>query len=141
MTIPMCLGPYMFHATNFGFNGLSRNVSTNWAEIEVVGGLNVAQWTGGQSDKISIKGVLFPEEFGGQATMGLLQRAAFSAMVLPLISLSGKVYGNFRIDSVDEEQGYHDHLGRARMNVYTIALTYHRGPPTSGLSIIDTLFG
>lgn len=141
MAIPMCLGPYMFHATHFGYNGLSRNVSTNWAELEVVGGLNVAQWTGGQSKKISIKGVLFPEEFGGQTTLELLQLAALSAFVLPLITLSGKVFGNFRIESIDEEQGYHNRFGQPRMNVYTISLTYHRGLPTAGLSIIDTLFG
>jgi len=35
--IPMALGPYMFHATNFGYNKFGRSVSTNWAEIEVVG--------------------------------------------------------------------------------------------------------
>lgn len=50
--IPMALGPYMVH-------------STNWAEIEVVGRPNVAQWTGGQSEKLTIAELSFPKNSAG----------------------------------------------------------------------------
>lgn len=140
-SIPMCLGPYMFHSTHFGYNKLGHGFSTNWAEIEIVGGFNIGQWTGGQSEKINISGVIFPEEFGGIATMEALQLASLSGVVLPLITLSGKVFGNFRIDSLDEDQAFHNQFGRPRKSEFTISLTKHFGAPTNGISIIETLFG
>lgn len=139
--IPMALGPYMFHSTNFGYNKFGRGVSTNWSEIEVVGGPNVAQWTGGQSEKLTIAGVVFPEEFGGTSTMKALQQAAQTGIILPLITLAGSVFGNFRIEGVEEDQAYHNRFGLPRKNDYSISLTRHVGSLTSVPSIVETLFG
>ena len=139
--IPMALGPYMFHATNFGYNKFGRSVSTNWAEIEVVGGPNDAQWTGGQDEKLTIGGVLFPEEYGGMRTMRALQSSAQTGIILPLLTLAGDVFGNFRIESVDEDQSYHTRYGLPRRNEFSIALKKHVGRLANMPSIVETLFG
>lgn len=139
--IPMALGPYMFHSTNFGYNKFGRGVSTNWSELEVVGGPNVAQWTGGQTEKLTIAGVVFPEEFGGTSTMKALQMAAQTGIILPLITRAGVVFGNFRIESVEEDQAYHSKFGLPRINNYSIALTKHVGSLATSFSIVETLFG
>ncbi|UXN05269.1 phage tail protein [Bartonella sp. HY761] len=141
MPIPMCLGPYMFHSTRFGYNRLGRSLSTTWAELSVVGGLNVAQWMGGQTDKIRLEGVLFPEEFGGLIVMEALRMAAKGGLIFPLIAMTGQYFGNYRIEGVEEDQSYHTRYGLARKNVYSIALTLHIGPPSAGVSIVETLFG
>ena len=78
----------MFHPTKFGYNKLGHGLSTNQAEIEIVGGLNVGQSTGGKTDKITINGVIFPEEFSGLSTLKALQLAALSGTISPLITLS-----------------------------------------------------
>lgn len=139
--IPMALGPYMFHSTNFGYTKFGRSVSTSWTEIEVVGGPNVAQWTGGQTEQLTIGGVLFPEEFGGTKTMQALQLAAQTGLILPLLTLAGNVFGNFRIESVNEDQSYHTRYGFPRKNEYSIALKKHVGRLSDTPSIVETLFG
>ena len=117
----MCLGPYMFHPTRFGYNKLDHGLSTNWAEIAIVGGLNVEQWTGGQTDKIIINGIIFPEEFGGLSTLKARQLAALSGTIFPLIILDGTVYGNFRIDSIEEDQRFHNSYGvPAKVNFHCL---------------------
>lgn len=140
-SIPMCLGPYMFHPTRFGYNKLGHGLSTNWAEIEIVGGLNVGQWTGGQTDKITINGVIFPEEFGGLSTLKALQLAALAGTILPLITLAGTVYGNFRIDSIEEDQSFHNRYGVPAKDEFSLSLTKHSGSLSPINSIVQTLFG
>lgn len=139
--IPMCLGPHMFHSTRFGYNKFGHEVSTNWAEIEVVGGENIGQWTGGQSEKITIGGVIFPEEFGGLTTMEAIRVASLSGVILPLITLSGRVFGNYRIDSLGQDEEFHNRFGLPRKDEFSLSLTKHTGTPTPGVSIIETLFG
>ncbi|HMR62284.1 phage tail protein, partial [Amaricoccus sp.] len=104
MAIPMALGPFMFHSLRFGFNGVGRDLSTRWASIQTVGGLNRLQWTGGDEDTVLIEGVLFPEEFGGLSSLEGIRGAAQSGLVLPLITLGGNVYGMHVVEMVSEDQ-------------------------------------
>jgi phage protein U len=141
MTVPMALGPFMFHALRFGYRGMSRDLSTRWADIAVVGGLNRLQWTGGDSDGVQIEGVIFPEEFGGLATLEGVRGAAAAGLVLPLVTLAGNVFGLHVIEQVSEDQSFHDRLGRPRMDVFRIGLKRYTGGGFSPLSIVRTLFG
>ena len=100
MAVPLTLGPFMFQSLNFGFNGLSRNLATPWAGIQIAGGLNRLQWTGGDGDDVSIEGVIFPEEFGGMETLEGIRAAAAAGLTHPLISLSRAVYGMHIIEGV-----------------------------------------
>ena len=140
--VPLALGPFSFHATRFGFYGLGRELSTRWADIDIAGGLNQLQWTGGEGDAVLIAGVLFPEEFGGLGTMEALRGAAESGAVLPLVSLGGNVYGMHVIEGVSEEQSHHDAWGLPRKDEYRIRLRrYPAGQAFSPISILTTLFG
>lgn len=142
MAVPLTLGPFMFQSLNFGFNGLSRNLATPWAGIQIAGGLNRLQWTGGDGDDVSIEGVIFPEEFGGMETLEGIRAAAAAGLTLPLISLAGAVYGMHIIEGVQDDQSFHDANGLPRKNVYRLRLKYNPdGEATSSLSIVTTLFG
>lgn len=141
MATPLALGPFMFHSLRFGFDGLRRNLSTRWADIPTVGGLNRLQWTGGEEDDVSIEGVVFPEEFGGLATLEGVRGAARTGMVLPLITLSGNVYGLHVIEGVSEDQSFHDALGLPRKDVFRLRLKAYTGGAFSPISIVATLFG
>lgn len=141
MVIPMCLGPFMFHSLRFGYKGLRRDLSTKWASINTVGGLNRLQWTGGDEDTSSIEGVLFPHEFGGLAVLEGLRGAASVGAVLPLITLAGNVYGLHVVEGVSEDQTYHTKLGQPRMDVYRIQLKRYTGGAFSPVSVVQSLFG
>lgn len=141
MPVPMALGPYMFHSLRFGFEGIRRDLSTRWADIATVGGLNRMQWTGGDDDRAVIAGVIFPHEFGGLATLEGVRGAAAAGAVLPLITLGGNVYGMHVIEGVSEDQSFHDATGRPRMDVFRIRLKRHMGGFASPISIVATLFG
>lgn len=141
MATPMALGPFGFHALRFGYNGVSRNLTTTWAAIETVGGLNRLQWLGGEADKATIEGVVFPEEFGGLESLEGVRSAARNGAVLPLVTLGGNVFGMYVIEGVSEDQRYHDALGRPRKDVFSIELTRYVGNGFSPLSIVQSLFG
>lgn len=141
MTIPMALGPFMFHSLRFGYNGLRRNLSTRWADVATVGGLNRLQWTGGDDDTVGIEGVIFPHEFGGLSVLEGVRGAAASGTVLPLITLAGNVYGLHVIEGVAEDQSFHDALGQPRQDVFRLRLKRYAGGGFSPVSVVSTLFG
>lgn len=141
MPIPMALGPFMFHSLRFGYNGVRRNLSTRWADIATVGGLNRLQWTGGDDDTVDIEGVIFPHEFGGLVALEGVRSAAQAGTVLPLITLSGNVYGLHVIEGVSEDQSFHDALGQPRKDMFRLRLKRYAGGGFSPISVVATLFG
>lgn len=141
MSVPMALGPFMFHSLRFGFSGIGRDLSTRWADIQTVGGLNRLQWTGGDGDRAVVEGVVFPEEFGGLTQIEGVRAAAMSGTVLPMVSLAGNVHGLFVIEGVSEDQSFHDRHGQPRKDVFRIMLRRYTGGSFSPFSIIRTLFG
>ena len=100
MPTPMALGPFGFESLRFGYNGVSRELNTQWADVQTVGGLDQSQWMGGKSDDVRIEGVVFPEEFGGLDSLEGVRSAARSGAVLPLVTLGGNVFGMYFIEGV-----------------------------------------
>lgn len=141
MPTPMALGPFGFESLQFGYDGVSRDLATPWAEVPTVGGLDRIQWTGGRSDTVTVRGVVFPEAFGGLGSLEGVRSAARSGAVLPLVTLGGNVFGLYVIENVREDQSYHDAAGRPRKDVYAIELRRYPGGTFSPISIIQSLFG
>lgn len=126
----MMLGPFGFEALGFGYEGVGRRVQTPWADIQVVQSLNQQQWTGPTSDEVTIKGVLFPVEFGGQGSLDGIIAAASAGVPLMLVSgddVEGIIHGTFTVQSVDEDRSYHTLFGGARRNAYSISLKRYNG--------------
>ncbi|WP_105403420.1 phage tail protein [Neorhizobium sp. T7_12] len=146
----MALGPYAFEAIGFGYDGMSRKVQTPWAEVKVAQTLDQMQWVGPTSEEVSIKGVLFPAQNGGQSSLDGIIAAANAGQVLMLVSgdaTLGTIHGRFTIQSVDEDKSFFTAYGEARRNSYTITLKRYGqndsgGGSTGGiLSPILNLFG
>lgn len=133
--VTMALGPFMFRAHGFGYNGLGRKLDTTWAEIETAGRFNALQWTGPRSEEISIKGVLFPQEFGGTVTLEAIKLAAKNGLPLMLVSLGGKIFGRHAIQMIEEDQAYHNRFGLPGQTSYTITVKRLGG----GLSLLGLL--
>lgn len=118
--VTMALGPFLFRAHGFGYSGLGRKLDTTWAEIETAGRFNDLQWTGPTSEVVTIKGVLFPQEFGGAVTLEGVRLAAKNGIPLMMVSLGGLVFGNHAIQGVEEDQAFHDRRGIPGRNAYSI---------------------
>lgn len=123
--VTMMLGGFAFEAMGFGYDGLGRSVQTPWAEIDVAQGLDAQQWTGPKSDEITIKGVLFPAEYGGQTSLDGLVGAALAGRKMMFVSgtaSAGRIHGWFTVQSVEEDRTYIDAAGVARRNAYSIKI-------------------
>lgn len=141
----MALGGYAFESYGFSFKTRGSKISTNWAEIEVAGGMNPAQWTGGQSETITIRGVLFPAEFGGLDVLNALMEAARKGEVLPLVGLDNpqdNIRGMWRLESINDESDlFLD--GQPLRDAYRITLKKMRDDGGVGFQppSVLTLFG
>ncbi len=121
----MMLGGFAFEALGFGYQGVKRRLQTPWVDVPVGQVLNQQQWTGPTSDEVTISGVLFPEEFGGQSQLDGIAAAAGAGVPMMLVSGSeaeGIIQGLFTVQSIDEDKSLHDARGSARRNAYTITL-------------------
>jgi uncharacterized protein len=146
----MMLGAFAFEALGFGYDGVSRSLQTPWAEIAVAQRINVLQWTGPTSDTVTIRGVLFPVELGGQSQLDGISAAALSGTALMLVTgdaAEGVIHGAFTVQSVDEDRGFHTAFGAPQRNAYSIGLKRYGdenavpGGPISILQPILDLFG
>ena len=128
--VSMALGPFAFEAIGFHYDGLARSVNTSWSDIEVAQRLNAQQWLGPTSDEVTIKGVLFPFEFGGQGSLDGVIAAAEAGEPMMFVAgdaADGRIYGYHTIQGVDEDRGFIDRAGVARRNAYQIKLKRYDG--------------
>lgn len=120
------LGSFGFEAHGFGLTDINRSLKTSWAKIKVPGGLDQLQWTGGDGDTTTITGVLFPLEFGGQASLEGLRAAALAGESLHLIQMMGTGVGNvlseFVIEGIDDKQTFIGPNGIPMKNTYSLSL-------------------
>ncbi|RAI01090.1 oxidoreductase [Acuticoccus sediminis] len=123
----LILGPYAFEALGFAFRDLETGMETGWAEIKTAQGWDALQYLGPSKQTVSIKGVLHPEEFGGQAEKAGIEALAVSGVPVPLISLGGVVFGLFVVEDVDSRQDTFSGRGRARVDQYGIHLRRYPG--------------
>jgi len=123
--VAMMLGAFAFEAIGFGFDGVGRSLNTQWAEIPVAQSLNQLQWTGPTSEEVTIKGVLFPVEYGGQGSLDGIISSANAGLPLMLVSGSsaqGNIHGLFTVQGVEEDRSVMTRDGTPRRNAYSIKL-------------------
>jgi uncharacterized protein len=134
---PMALGPFQFRGLGFGFSSTSDDLQTPWAEIDVANRIEALQWTGPKSESFSIKGALFPEEFGGDDTLHELRQAALRGEIMMLVTFNGRVHGTHVITAVTRENAYIRSDGLPRQITYTISLKRYQasGPVGAAQSI------
>lgn len=130
--VTMSLGSFAFEALGFAYEEVARTLETPWAESAVAQRFDVQQWTGPRSDEVTIKGVLFPIEFGGAGSLEGIRQAAISGTPLMLASLGGRIYGNFTVQRVTEDRSYHDRQGAPAKNAYQITIKAYDGNAGTG---------
>lgn len=138
--VSLALGPFAFEAMGFGYTDTQHRLETPWAALDVVGRLNALQWTGPRGDTITLRGVLFPEAFGGLSTLAGLREAALAGSSQILVSIGGLIHGRFVIEGVGEERGFIDRTGQPRRDAFTIDLRRHADSGGGSLGSLLGLF-
>lgn len=115
-------GAVFFKAMGFGFQDIDRRLSTSWVPIPTAAGLDALQWLGPESERVTIRGVIFPLEFGGLEQVETLRAAAQAGQPATLVSLSGAIGGRFAIEGVSEQRGLHDSEATPRRDAYRLSL-------------------
>lgn len=121
----MMLGGFAFEALGFSYQGIKRSLNTSWTEIPVGEVLNPMQWTGPTSDEITIQGVLFTKEFGGQSQLDGIAASAEAGVPMMLVSgdgVEGEIHGTFAVQGIEEDKSYYDPRAVAARNAYSIKL-------------------
>lgn len=134
------LGAFAFEAHGFGLTDMTRSTKTGWAAVQVAGGMDRLQWTGGDSDTLTIKGVLFPQEFGGLGSLTGIRVAAESGIPLMFVNYAGQIFGLHVIEGIEEDRSLLDADGLPLRNAYSISLRRFEGGEWTPQSVLIGLF-
>lgn len=137
----MALGPFAFEAVGFSYAGMQHKTETKWASLSVAQGFDQLQWTGPKSETITIKGALFPEEFGGMGSLSRIRQAAIAGTPLPLVIMTGDIIGTlWVIETVSDDQSFILASGLPRKDEYQIGLKRYAGGLSAVTSALVGLF-
>lgn len=110
----LALGLFTFSLDTLAPQSLDRKSDWKHARQPRVGALDASQFLGEGSDTISLKGWLAPEFAGDPDSLDQLRDMADSGQAWPLVDGTGRVYGAFVIDGIDEGQTLFWPNGRPR---------------------------
>lgn len=139
----MIFGMFVFSIPTATYQSLQR--STNWrhASNSRYGTAPAYQYTGPGEDTITLDGSIVPE-FGSQLSLTALRLMGNTGKSFPLIAGNGKIYGMWKLDSVDETQTYFFSNGKPRKVEFSLKLskTKSAGSLVSGVlgAVVENLF-
>lgn len=118
----MILGMFPFTLRTTSFTELQRSTSWRHANNSRVGDMPAYQFVGRGEDTITLPCSIVPE-FGMPSSLTALRMMADSGKSYPLISGTGKIYGQYVIDDLQETQSYFFKSGAPRKIEFTLKLT------------------
>lgn len=130
---PMALGRFAFQGLGFGFDSLTHTTQTPWGEVDVAYRMAALHWLGPKMQEVTIRGAIFAEEFGGQASLDGLTAAALRGEPQMLVTYAGDIRGMFVIEGISEDRSSIRGDGLARKNGYEIKLKRYTGSAISGV--------
>lgn len=125
----MILGMFPFSIPTAVYQQLQR--STNWRHPSNsrVGDMPAYQFTGRGEDTISLEGSIVPE-FGSQMSITALRVMGDTGKAWPLISGTGKVFGLYHIDDLQETQAIFFPDGTPKKIEFSLKMTQAQKPET-----------
>lgn len=137
----LMIGPVELSLIPFNPVGYEHSHETRYAVKPVVGGSEPLEYIGEGAETWTIQAKLFPERFGGQSGLTILELARKSGQPQYLMRGDGRLMGWVVIQNVTERSSYLDASGVGR--VVEVEITVRRNPgPAAGLyfSIFGGLF-
>lgn len=123
----MILGMFPFSISTAVYQQLQR--STNWRHPSNsrVGDMPAYQFIGRGEDTISLEGSIVPE-FGSQMSITALRVMGDTGKAFPLIGGTGKVFGLYKIDDLQETQTFFFTDGKPKKIEFSLKLTQTQKP-------------
>jgi phage protein U len=113
---------FAFSMSTAAFDSLEISTSWEWAEQKRVSGSPALQYTGSETQVITLTGVIFPTFKAGAAQLQKMRALGDRAGPLVLADSRGNAHGRWVIKSVNETQSTHFPDGTPRRQNYTLAL-------------------
>lgn len=121
----MTLGMFIFGMDSAAYQSLQRSREWRHATSERHGARDAAQFVGPGAETITLAGLIVPELGGKFAALEVLAEMATTGDTWPLIDGRGRIYGNYRIIRLEEDQRNILAGGAPRMVDFRLEL--HRG--------------
>lgn len=118
----MIFGLFVFTQQTIPYQELSRQLNWRHPTNSVIGRLPKTQFTGKESETITINGVLMPSLTGGRLSLGMLELMAEMGKSYPLIGGNFEFFGFFVIESFSENRTFLFADGAARRIEFSMTL-------------------
>jgi len=122
MSQMMALGLFVFSLPTAAYQQLQRQRAWQHASHARIGTRAAYQYTGLGEESIRLSGLIAPDITGTAASLDELQTLADAGQPLPLVDGTGKVYGAYVIDRLNETQRLFFPDGRARKIEFELSL-------------------
>lgn len=124
----MALGQFVFAVSTVAYQQLQRSTSWRHATQSRIGERPSSQFLGEGDDTISLSGTLMPEFTGGRFYMAYLRIMANSGQAFPMAEGTGKLYGFWVIESIEETSSTFMRDGIEQQIDFTLKLRQVDGP-------------
>ncbi|OSM01650.1 phage tail protein [Magnetofaba australis] len=123
----MTLGDFDFSLSTAAPASLKHSAAYRWPSHERPGQRAVRQFTGPGDERITLDGVIYPQESKhGLEQLPRMRRMAEAGKALQLVSSCGAVHGRWIILNVQETRSYFLDNGAARKIEFSLELSrYH----------------
>jgi len=133
----MVLGMFVFSLPTLAYQELQRQTQWKFASNARVGRRDAVQFTGKGDDLITLTGWIAPELTGSAFSLDALRLMADTGKSWFLIQGTGRIYGSYVIESMDEGRTVLDGDGDAKRIEFTIKLKRTDDSVLSSLGLGD----
>lgn len=119
----MCLGQFVFSLSTLAYQDFQRQTQWRHPSNSRVGARPARQYAGPGDDTITLQGLLAPELTGSIDSLDKLREMADTGSAWPLVEGTGRVYGLYAIEGLNEGKTLFFKDGAARRIEFTVNLT------------------
>ncbi|TRX75287.1 phage tail protein [Pseudomonas mangiferae] len=118
----MALGLFVFSLPTLAYQELQRKTEYRHASSSRVGSNPARQFVGQGEDSITLPGVLMPELAGSPISLDVLRYMAGTGKAWALVEGTGRIYGTWVIENIDETRSLFFTDGAARRIEFSLSL-------------------
>tara|TARA_Y100001001_G_scaffold160000_1_gene181860 strand:- start:552 stop:983 length:432 start_codon:yes stop_codon:yes gene_type:complete len=118
----MALGLYVFSLSTTAYQQLQRQTAWRHPSTSRVGALPARQFVGKGDDTITLSGLILPEISGQRVSLDALRLMADSGKAWPLVEGTGRIYGLWIIENLQETNTLFFRDGAPRRIEFSITL-------------------
>ena len=118
----LALGMFVFSLSTAAYQALQRQTEWRHASNPRVGAAPARQFVGRGDDTITLPGLILPELAGSALSLDALRLMANTGKAWPMVEGSGRIYGLWIIESLNETKTLFFRDGTPRRIEFTLSL-------------------